>query len=166
MSAKLDEEKKIIDSKIKIVCKNTYQKACKRDEEFEQVASLLSDLDEQLNVEIDLIAKEKAKLKLRLDNLWGGSTKDNLNNIFAHLVAYQEELNALLTRVREADEQRFAAFVAFDEKVPGIVVQERVKRGEENYIDNPKEKYTAFQNRAKINRNPSDMRSLVNAATK
>lgn len=35
LNAKLDEEKRTIDSKIKIVCKNAYQKACKRDEEFE-----------------------------------------------------------------------------------------------------------------------------------
>lgn len=156
-------EKEAIESKIKIVIKNAYKKACKRDEELEQLDALLMELDESLVEEIKLISKEKSKMKLKLDNLWGCTTKDTLQNLYKNLTQYQTELNTLLLYIREVEEKRFNAQNMFDEKVPGIIVQARMKRLQENNKD---DKYSAFQNRAKINRNPSDMKSLMSAATK
>lgn len=92
------------------------------------MATLLKDLDESLVVEVGLISKEKSKMKLKLDNLWGCTTKDTLNNLYKNLSSYQTELNTILLQVREVEERRTAAQNLFDEKVPGIVVQERVKR--------------------------------------
>ena len=88
MFEKLDLEKTEVESKIKIIIKNAYKKACKRDEELEQVALLLTDLEESLNMEIGLIKKEKSKMKLKLDNLWPCSTKDNLQKLHNNLNQY------------------------------------------------------------------------------
>jgi len=117
---------------------NAFKKLCRRDEELQEIESLLKDFNLDLNDEVKMMEGELVKNTKKLEK--DDDPKGIVQGQRVGITNYMDEIDELQKYINDLNHERTECFKEFDVELPRVVQEARVKRNQMADFNSPNSK--------------------------